>query len=351
MPPEATDAYALVVRLVDEHCVLVVDPQGAVEGDADADLAPVPVVPQEAKLLTGDLLQTPHDPEVTYSGHKGQGYAVLLAETYAPENAVQLLTHFSVDRACDGDADRVAPTLTALAAREILPETLLADTAFGSVENVAACAQQGVELIAPQPGKAGAVVAAETATVCVRDTDFTIQLVPSQPPSRCPCGVTALQTVLRDDSVAGPMALFLMPTASCAACPRRGWCPALLLENGDTLVMIALTENLPAHRREVEQTATFQDAYRPRAGIEGTNSELKRGHGLGTLRVRGGRRVEMAVGFRVMACNFKRMLAYLVNTRRKANKEARLSCVTRVFARKSLWRAWEPLYIVCQAVA
>jgi hypothetical protein len=220
---------------------------------------------------------------------------------------------------------------------------------FGSVENVVAAARQGVELIAPQPGSAG--VEEEKPTLCVRDDEFTVQLVPSQPPSTCPCGVTALQTVLRDDPEAGPVALLQMPTASCLACPRRGWCPALSLDNGATLVLIALRDNLPPHRRAAEQTDAFLDAYRPRAGIEGTNSELKRGHGLDALRVRGGKRVEMAVGFRVMACNLKRMLMHLVDTRRNANTSAIISAFTLNFTFKSPFFIWRSPYIVCQAVA
>ena len=45
-----------------------------------------------------------------------------------------------------------------------------------------------------------------------------------------------------------------------------------------------------------------------RAGIEGTNSELKRAHGLGRLRVRGGLRVRLAVYLKALACNIKRMV-------------------------------------------
>ena len=44
------------------------------------------------------------------------------------------------------------------------------------------------------------------------------------------------------------------------------------------------------------------------AGIEGTNSELKRRHGLGRLRVRGGERVRLAVYLKALACNVKRMV-------------------------------------------
>jgi hypothetical protein len=351
LPAASAAAYALLERLIAEHCVLVDTPQTAEAGDADAELPAVPVTIAEAKTLTGAVLQTPHDPEVTYSGHKGQGYAALLAETCAPENAVQLLTHVSLERACASDADRVQPTVAALDARGIAPERLLADTSFGSVENVAACAHQGVELIAPQPGGAPAPAAP---TLCVADTDFTVQLVPSQPPSTCPCGVAALETVVRIDPVAGPEAVLRMPAAACAACPRQAWCPALSLDTGETLVLVDLQENLPPHRRAAEQTDAFRDAYRPRAGIEGTNSELKRAHGLGDLRVRGWARVELAVILRATACNLKRALVHWGDTRRprrKANKCTNIAPFTLTYTLKFTLFAWRRSYIVCHACA
>lgn len=308
LPPESAAAYALLARLVDEHCEIVANLQSSVEGDADADLAPVPVVAKEAKTLTGAALQTPHDPEATYSGHKGQGYEALITETCDPDNPVQLITHVTLERSCESDADRLLPTVDALAARDLAPDALLGDTAFGSVANVVGCARQGVELIAPQPG--GGVPTKAAPTLCVREDEFSVQLVPSQPPSTCPCGVEALETVVHDDAEEGPVALLRMPTPVCAACPRRGWCPALTLESSETWVLIALTNNLPPRRRATEKTAAFLDAYRPRSGIESTNSELKRGQGLARLRVRGAARVELALVLRVTACNVKRALRY-----------------------------------------
>ena len=51
-------------------------------------------------------------------------------------------------------------------------------------------------------------------------------------------------------------------------------------------------------------------------------SELKRAHGLGRLRVRGGRRVRLAVYLKALACNFKRMvharLVEMENTAQRA---------------------------------
>jgi hypothetical protein len=66
-------------------------------------------------------------------------------------------------------------------------------------------------------------------------------------------------------------------------------------------------------RRRAEASGEFRRRYAVRAGIEGTNSELKRAHGLGHLRVRGGHRVRLAVYLKALACNIKRMLRALLD--------------------------------------
>ena len=48
--------------------------------------------PEGPKQVSADSLQSPHDPDVTYSGHKGKGYEVQVAKTCHEENATQLIT-------------------------------------------------------------------------------------------------------------------------------------------------------------------------------------------------------------------------------------------------------------------
>ena len=91
-----------------------------------------------------------------------------------------------------------------------------------------------------------------------------------------------------------------------------------------------LRSMLPGCQVRSENTQTFPNhlgrhadvLIAIRAGIEGTNSELKRAHGLGRLRVRGGRRVRLAVYLKALACNFKRMvharLVEMENTAQRA---------------------------------
>ena len=333
LPRDSAAAWALLDRLVTEHCVVEAEPQAAADGDADGDLPPVPVRVKGPAEIRGDSLQTPHDADVTYSAHKGQGHEVLLAETCDPANPVQLITHVRLERSCESDAARVVPTVEALAARGLAPETLLADTTFGSVANVAACAERGIDLVAPQPGTAGAPPANGLVSA---DAAFVVHLTPGHPPSRCPCGVPAQATRLNPTRANALEVLLQMPTAACAACARRGGCAALTWADGLTLVLIDLSEYLPARRRAAEQTEAFRERYAARAGIESTNSELKRGHGMRRLRVRGAKRVGLAVLLRALGCNLKRAMRYWGQEARNSALAALATACQRL--PRALWR-------------
>ena len=83
--------------------------------------------------------------------------------------------------------------------------------------------------------------------------------------------------------------------------------------------------------RWTEQTTeAWRSRYQIRSGVEATISELKRGHGLGRLRVRGLARVRIQIGLKTTACNIKRWLRALP---RLLNAFAATLCpVLRLFA-------------------
>jgi hypothetical protein len=57
-----------------------------------------------------------------------------------------------------------------------------------------------------------------------------------------------------------------------------------------------------------QQGGAFKTRYRIRSGVEATMSELKRGHGMGRLRVRRHARVLVQVALKATACNIKRWI-------------------------------------------
>jgi hypothetical protein len=237
-----TEGWKLLKRLFEEQCVVKEKPHdpGPDEDDHGDGATPAELAP--AAEVSGDSLQTPHDAGVTYSGHKGKGYAVQVAESCGNGEKPEMITHVEVTRACDSDAKATVAVVEALEAAGQKPKELTADTGFSSGENAATLSRQGVRLVAPAPA-------------------------PAKP---------------KADQEYEP------PAASCPTDPGKA------------------TEWL----RQQEASPEFKKGYAVRAGIEATNSELKRAHGMKKLRVRGEARVKMAVYFKALACNVKRALRY-----------------------------------------
>ncbi len=235
--------YGLMERLLSEQCEISDKPEPPAEGDDDGGEPSVPVKLKIPKEVESASMQTPHDEDVTYSGHKGKGYEVQLAESCVESNVIELITEVQVTPSSGSDNKALLPVIESLEKSGHKPEELVADTGYSGAKNASEAAGHGVNLCAPAPamGKPKPGVSYPV------------------PGDKCPT----------DKKEAGK------------------WLKC----------------------REAQQPE-FGKRQAIRAGIEGTNSELKRRHGLRKLRVRGGTRVKLAVYFKVTACNLKRALNY-----------------------------------------
>ena len=321
LPPRCAARYALLQRLLDEQCVLTELPAVPDPAEADVHEPPVPVTLKPAKAVGAHTLQTPHDPDVTY-GHKGQGYEVQIAETYGNGDLPEMITHLAVTPSCGSDQTHTVPALEALAARGLQPDVLLADTGYGSTDNVLACAAEGTTVLSPVAGRAQPVPPDDVPG----GGNFHVQQLPGDAPSCCPAGQPAVQDLRTPDPTGAPsgvthVTLVLAP-AVCAACPTRAQCPAAQAEVGPPIYTTTEEDVLLTRRRRAEATTVFTEAYAQRAGCEATNSEMKRGHGLGHLRVVTCPRVELAACLKGAACNLKRAVTYWTRQARTALREA-----------------------------
>lgn len=99
------------------------------------------------------VLQNSSDEGAGYDGHKGAGYQVQLAQACPQGEGPGLIVACLPQSAAQSDSAAVAPVLEQQERMGTLPEEQLADTAYGSQSNVKACAQKGVALVAPVPGR------------------------------------------------------------------------------------------------------------------------------------------------------------------------------------------------------
>jgi hypothetical protein len=254
----------------------------------------------------GACVQNPSDLEATYDGKKGQGYQVQLSETCGAANDVQLLISALPQTAVASDAKAFVPVLENLQARDKLPEEMLADTSYGSDENVQMAAALDVEVVSPVSGPKPAEVPETPGVVAEKLTidDFAVDERTGQVES-CPAGRIPLEVVY--DAATSTTTIHMAP-ADCQACPYREQCP---IEPAARTCKVSYTDKqrrLEARRRE-QETDVFRERYAKRSGLESTNSGLKRRLGLGRLRVRGRKAVFHALYLKVAGWNLLRAAA------------------------------------------
>ncbi len=305
-------SFGIVMRLMLEQCEIIKTATVPEKDDADAQEPQVPVILKESKEVSSASLQSPHDIDVTYSGHKGKGYEVQIAETVGNGEKPELITYAEVTPSCKSDEAATVPAVAALKEQSIQPKELTTDTNYASAENVIECEKRGTEIVAPVRGPAAEAPRENEKTLA----DFKIDCKTENPPVICPAGHVSESA---QHSEKGAVTATFAST-HCEHCPFRKSCPTQQNANGSRTLNTTLKEAILAKRRAYEQTEEFRKRYAQRSGIEATNSELKRKHGLGKLRVRGGQRVNLSVCFKILACNMKRMVKYFAEKARKALK-------------------------------
>lgn len=309
----AWPSYALLVRLMAEQC--------DAPGDPDSEASPIEI--KAPKDVGGASLQSPHDADATY-GHKGKGYEVQLAETCVAENPYEVVTAVAVNGANASDQHATVPIVEQLIASDRKPDELLADTAYSGGENIVACAELGVALLAPvqdagkpeptTPGCAPVPVAEKTTLDL---GDFAFDAVFGEVRA-CPAGHAPAE---QHATSVGFEARF--PGASCATCPLGDTCPTRhRARTEDRALRWRPAAAATATRQREQQERAFKHQYKLRSGIESTNAEFKGRHGARKLRVRGGHRVRLAVHLKALALNTKRAVQYHTGLLRAAKATA-----------------------------
>ena len=275
-------SYKHLVRLFNEQCIVESD-----NGDK--------VVIKANKDVTSNSLQNPSDPDAGYCGHKGQGYQVQIMETLSEDKSQpNFITHLHIESAHKSDANALIPAITDAAERDLLPSELLADSLYGSDENVEQAKELGVQVIAPVMGRNTTGI--NLADFTFNDTDQIISCPNGQQPIRSRSGEHGGTTVYFDKS-------------TCDQCPLQADCPVKRSKRNSTVSYDARSLRL-SRRRKQEQGADFKEKYRFRSGIEATMSDLDRITGLKHLRVRGMPQVRLAATLKVTGLNIHRAAAF-----------------------------------------
>jgi len=193
----------------------------------------------------------------------------------ATEAESELILDISDMSAADGDGRELLPTIKRVEQQDLTVERALADGAYPSGDNLAACATypgHPVELVAPL--RRGPDPEVDKAA-------FTIDL--ERGLITCPCEHQAVGQPARD-RLGRPILKFTFARPVCAACPLFETC-VRSQTSGRTVTTHAQERYLQAARQR-QETAEFQALYPRRSRVERKIAELA-GHGLRQTRYRG----------------------------------------------------------------
>ncbi len=274
------DSYQLMRRLLREQCAV---------SDTSITVIDKP---------SSDSLQNPSDPDAGYSGHKGQGYQAQVSETSSEDNPFEVITAVKVESACESDSLATMETIRDIQDQGMELEEMLADTSYGSQDNVDAAAVEGVNLISPASGTR------DQTDGRISLDDFQFEESGKRMMS-CPSGRSPNYQRYRKNDERG-MADFT--ETQCRGCEHRHHCIGRILKNGTRRVSWTRKQGALSYRRQYQRTTDFKEKYRARSGIEGTFSQLGNTHGGKHLRVRGFPAVHGATRMNFMAINICRYI-------------------------------------------
>ena len=292
------EPYELLVRLFSEQCEYASEQSSRI---------------QVKKKTEGPTLQSPYDPDASY-GHKGPGYSLHITETCCNGEKPEIITDYEVHGAARSDMGKALGVIERLDDAGCKPDILFADGGYPSVPSALKVQEQNIEFMTPvnRSRLADDVVGRDQFHFDVMGLVLT-----------CPMEHNPIDHRLLSNNSTRRSLHAIFDGDTCRSCTMLDRCPVRAPNHrnkgckprdtvGNFRLEITAEIRLRDHMYVLQQTTEWKDRYKIRAGIEATNSELKRAHGIGRLRVRRAAKVCFAVACKIIACNIKRWArAYL----------------------------------------
>jgi transposase len=270
-----------------------------------------------------ELLISPYEPEARYSRKRDTewcGYKTHLTETCDPD-LPRLITNVETGNAAAPDQQMTATSHQHLAAHDQLPDEHYVDSGYldaGAI--VAAESDHAVALLGPVPADTAWQAHTETGyALKVFRIDWEAQQV------TCPQGHPSQTWRTGHDARGHPQIQVRFARAHCQAGPVRPQCTRSAAR---TLSLRPRAQHEALQqRRQVQTTTEFRQAYRTRAGIEGTVSCAVRVTGLRRARYIGHAKTHLQNVATAVALNLRRLAAWWADLRPRGTRTSHFAAL------------------------
>jgi transposase len=266
--------------------------------------------PKNKTELSSDRVQNPHEAEATYAV-KGEGakkkehvgYKVQVAETVTQaelatgeptQNFLTGIVTHAAHQSDEAGAEKMEAEQGAMGLDK--PPVQYVDGAYVSAQKLAQAQAEGRSLIGP------AAAAPHNNGGRYTTEDFQIEVEQRQ--AICPAGKENTQCSRLEEQATGKVTYRFEWSTHCADCPLRERCVGP--EQKHRSLVVGEHHSALQSRRREQKTEAFAQAMKHRNGIEGTQSELVRAHGIRRARYRGLAKARLQNYFAGAACNLKR---------------------------------------------
>lgn len=276
--------------------------------------------PPAARTAGVDRLVTPHDPEARAGGKPGifwDGWKVHVTET-CDDDAPHLIVNVATTPAAVTDVMMTEPVHAALAGAGRLPVEHLVDAGYVTAHLMVRSAEvYGLTLTGPAlPAISPQTAAADGFSL----DDFTIDWDAEQ--VTCPNGTTTGQWRQARSQHDSPVIRIQFSPAACRPCPLRQHCTAS--PRGRNLTLRPRAEHQALRQaRTLQDTDTWKQRYKTRAGVEGTISQAVLRCGLRRSRYRGLARTALQHQLTGAAINLVRIDNHLTDTPQARTRPSR----------------------------
>jgi len=287
--------YILELQNKDSDEVRIVRRFLAEQSTADAESGKL--IPKPKKEISSASLQSAYDEDATFrrKGNVSQsGYVLEISETCDKSNPFQLITDYTVEPNITSDVEILQDRLNKIKENTGCTD-MYVDGGFHSEDVHQTAKENEIEI---HLTNMSGTEPTKKLPVTEFDIDKTTNVI-----NKCPGGYIPTRA-----GVSGGQTSAHFPHEACANCEFSNQCYSKK-QAKDCVVRISL-KAVNVSRERDKMKANRKENTGKRAGIEGSNSALKR-TGLDKLDVRGRAKSTVVCGLKVTAQNIKRLIKYL----------------------------------------